>query len=102
MIKRILAVALPPLLSATTAMAGPGDDFGYGHMWRGGHGMIGGGLMMLVFWGVIIALIVVAVRWFADKDKASGSSALSILEERFARGEIDEDEFKRRKAALKA
>ena len=34
----------------------------YGHMWDGGWGMVGFGTMLL-FWGLIIALIVVAVRW---------------------------------------
>ena len=33
---------------------------------------------------------------------AAGSGAMQILEERFARGEIDEDEFKRRKEALRS
>lgn len=98
--KRDIAIAFPLILTTSAAMAGPGDEYGYGHMWGGGYGMMGGGLMMLLFWGVIIALIFVAVRWFSDKDQQNGSSALKILEERFARGEIDEDEFKRRKAAL--
>ena len=88
------------ILAASAATAGPNDDYGYGHMWGGGFGMIGGGFMMLVFWGVIIALIVFAVRWLSDKERGSGSDALTILEERFARGEIDEEEFNRRKSAL--
>ena len=97
---RNFAIVLPAVLSATTALAGPADDYTYGHMWGGGFGLMGGGLVMLLFWGVIIALIVFAVRWFSDKDSAGGSSALKILEERLARGEIDEEEFARRKAAL--
>ena len=97
---RDFAIALPATIPATAAMAGPGDEFGYGHMWGGGYGMMGGGLMMLLFWGVIIALIFVAVRWYSDKGQQTGSNALKILEERFARGEIDDDEFQRRKAAL--
>ena len=97
---RDYVIASTATLTASAALAGPGD--GYGHMWGGGYGMFGGGLMMLVFWGVIIALIVLAVRWFSEKDQPKGSNALNILEERFARGEINEDEFTKRKAALKS
>ncbi|MBV1865996.1 MAG: SHOCT domain-containing protein [Rhodobacteraceae bacterium] len=70
-------------------------------MFGGGYGMAGG-LMMLVFWGVIIALIVVAVRWFRDNRPSADTSsdALEILKSRFAKGELDEDEFRRRKDVL--
>lgn len=97
---RNFAFGSAAILGASAATAGPGDEYGYGHMWGGGFGMMGGGLVMLLFWGVIIALIFFAVRWFSDKERVSGSNALSILEERFARGEIDEEEFNRRKSAL--
>lgn len=96
------AFAAPVLLTASGALAGPGDDYGYGHMWGGGYGMFGGGLIMLVFLCFVIALIVIAVRWFSIDRGSPGSSALSILEERFARGEIDEEEFARRKTALRS
>lgn len=69
-------------------------------MWGGGYGMFGG-LMMLVFWGVIIALIVLAVRWFSDGGGRTGRrDAMDTLRERFAAGEIDEEEFNRRKRVL--
>ncbi len=69
-------------------------------MWGGGHGLLGG-LMMLVFWGLIIGLIVLGVRGFSSRsDASSNSSALDILKERYARGEIEEDEYERRKANL--
>ena len=52
-------------------------------------------------WGAAIALVVFFVRWLNEKDKKkSGSDAQDILKGRFARGEIDEDEFRKRKAAL--
>ena len=56
--------------------------------------------MMIVFWGAIIALIFFAVRWFSEKGRASGTSAHGILRDRFARGEIDEEEYRKRRAAL--
>jgi len=72
-------------------------------MWGGGYGMIGG-LMMVVFWGLIIALIVLAVKWLTN-DRGGGSrgkaDAMDTLRERFASGEIDEEEFERRKKVLK-
>ena len=68
-----------------------------------------GGLMMLLFWGAISALIVFAVRGFSPTASAGGSAgsrpggksnAEDILRERYARGEIDEEEYERRKAKL--
>ncbi len=76
--------------------------------WGGGHGLFGG-LMMIVFWGAIIALIVFAVRWFARTDQAGkdqggqgASDAIEILKTRFANGELDEEEYKRRKSVLES
>lgn len=73
----------------------------YDHMnWNGGFGM-GGGLMMLIFLGVIIFLIVVAVHGFTrGKPEAREPDAMEILKQRFAKGEIDEDEFQKRKYTL--
>ena len=71
-------------------------------MWGNGYGMIGG-LMMLLFWGVVIVLIVLAVKWFADSqfsEKREKRDAIDILRERFAAGEIDEEEFENRKKTL--
>tara|TARA_R110002124_G_scaffold155181_1_gene322305 strand:+ start:438 stop:746 length:309 start_codon:yes stop_codon:yes gene_type:complete len=100
MIRKTFVLALPLMAVATATLADPGDIYGNGHMWGGGFGVFGG-LMMLVFWGAAIALVVFFVRWLNEKDKKkSGSDAQDILKGRFARGEIDEDEFRKRKAAL--
>ncbi len=71
-------------------------------MWGNGYGMLGG-LMMIVFWGVIIALVVLAVKWVSPNRPDDGRGkrdALDILRERFAAGEIEEEEFERRKKSL--
>ncbi|MDA5095881.1 SHOCT domain-containing protein [Aliiroseovarius sp. KMU-50] len=104
MTKKLIATSIAVLSGAAIAYADPAGDWGagYGHMgWGGGFGMLGG-FMMLVFWGVIIALIVIAVRWFSDNRPggAKSSNAMDILRSRFAKGEIDEEEFRKRKAAL--
>ena len=72
----------------------------------GGWGWLLGTVMMVVFWGGLIALAVWAVRSLgrsAGPDRPSGHSpdAIAILEERFARGEIDQEEFERRRAVLR-
>ena len=104
MIKMISAVTPSTLvLSAGAALADPADSWGdsFGHMmWGGGFGMAGG-LMMLLFWGAIIALIVFAVRGFSAGSGSGGKSdAAEILRERYAQGEIDEEEYERHKAKL--
>jgi len=72
-------------------------------------GCNGGGwwtaLWMLGFWALIIAGIVLAVRVLRGPETRSHGdlpSAHRILDERFARGEIDEEEFERRRRALES
>jgi putative membrane protein len=63
------------------------------HGWGGGIWM---GLWMLVFWGGIIALVASAIRGGSSGRTGVGHRAPhagEILEERFARGEISEEEF---------
>lgn len=71
-------------------------------MWEhtGGWGMgwIGLGVLhMVLFWGVIIFVIVVLVRWLSGGSAypPPAKSALDILRERYARGEIDQSEYER-------
>lgn len=67
----------------------------------GGHGF-GGGFMWL-FWILLVAVIVWALKakLFSDgKDEAGDKSPLEILQGRFARGEIDEEEFERKRKML--
>jgi putative membrane protein len=65
-------------------------------------------LLMLVVYGGLIILLVWFVMWairlFPGSRIGGGHShsALAILDERFARGEIDQQEYEKRKAALKA
>lgn len=68
-------------------------------MWEW-HGF-GGGFMWL-FWILIIVAIVFLFK-AGGSDRSSDEkheTPLEILEKRFARGEIDEEEFRRRKKEL--
>lgn len=67
--------------------------------WGAGNmmGWFGGGIMMIVFWVLFIALIVWAVREVGGKNAHSGSQALNILKERYAKGEINKEEFETKK-----
>ena len=76
-------------------------------MWTDGWGgRIGGTVMMLVFWGGLIALVVFLARGFGTwSSQRRGPDrrepdAREILAERFARGEISEDEFEQRRRVL--
>lgn len=62
--------------------------------------------LMLLFWGLLIGLAVMALRGFRRGGQTSGgrSGGLAgpgeLLAERYARGEIDEEEFLRRRELL--
>lgn len=58
-------------------------------------------IMMLVFWAVLIVGIVLAIRWLAGQsDRSRSDRALGILRERYARGEIDKEEFEAKRRDL--
>jgi len=64
--------------------------------------MMGIGILgMVVFWAVLIAGIVFFVRWFLGHNVINREeSALEILKKRYARGEINKQEFEERKRDL--
>ena len=76
---------------------GPGGLFGF-HF---------GGFFHLIFWAVVLLLLFTLLRaLFTNKSQTvvtagDRSSALSILEKRYASGEIDQEEFLQKKKDLK-
>lgn len=66
----------------------------------GGFGFGIPGLGMIFFWGLIILLVVWAVRGLDSGTRDGGRTAREILDERFARGEIDQQEYEQRKREL--
>jgi putative membrane protein len=64
----------------------------------------GMGLGMVIFWILMIVVVVIVVRMVLSatgtNSTTSTKSPMEILKERFARGEIDEEEFKRRRHEL--
>lgn len=73
---------------------------GYGYngsmMGYGGYGFP----FEILWWILIIVAIVTAVRWFSGGSSRWGKSALDILKERYAKGEIDKEEFEAKKKDL--
>lgn len=82
--------------------------YGYGPGWgmMGGYGGYGGFGMFI--WPIILIAIVALVVWLVRSTAASGmhnvptrrSSGLDVLEERYARGEINRDEYLQKKRDL--
>lgn len=68
-------------------------------MWGAwGFGMM---FMMVLFWGLIIIGVVLVIRWLVAQGKETRSdSALAILRQRYARGEIDKEEFEAKRRDL--
>jgi putative membrane protein len=64
--------------------------------------------LVVAFWVAIIALIVVAIRWLIRQDRRStdggslprADDPLEILRRRYAAGEIDDEEYQRRRKML--
>ncbi|MBT9567203.1 MAG: SHOCT domain-containing protein [Thiobacillus sp.] len=71
-----------------------------------GYGMAGEfGWVFMVLWWVLIAVGIFALfKWIGSSSDSARTgdsrSALNILKERYARGEIDDQEFQKRKLDL--
>jgi len=78
----------------------------YGDMmgWGGGWGWGWFGMVHMVLWWLLLVLgIVVLAKWVFGSSGGRGATedrALSLLRERYARGEIDKEEFDKRKRDL--
>ncbi|MGW4639039.1 SHOCT domain-containing protein [Sphaerisporangium sp. NPDC004334] len=76
---------------------GPGMGWGYGLMI----------LNMVLFWGLVIAVVVLLFRYLARRPGARGGSgpavpaAEDVLAQRYARGEIDAEEYHARLQTLR-
>jgi len=67
-------------------------------MWWWGWGMMA---MMFLFWVLFIVGLIVGIRWLIGKGKEQKQdSAIEILRQRYARGEINKDEFEAKKKDL--
>ena len=66
-----------------------------------------GMIFMIIFWGLIIVGLVSLIRWLIQNTSSKGHSgvsagpkAIDILKERYAKGEISQDEFETMKKEI--
>ena len=71
-----------------------------GFGWGPGFGWIS----MIVFWGLVILGIAALAKWLMQQSSGGGSprdkTPLAILQERYARGEIDRDQYEQTRQDL--
>lgn len=73
---------------------------------HGWWGMGFGWIVMILFWALVVAGLVVFVKWLAAQSSARkgdrSKTALEILQERYARGEINREEFEQKRQDLQS
>jgi putative membrane protein len=104
------ATALTPAWVWAQTQSEPyGYEYGPRMMWGGGwYGMMFGPVFMILVLAAVIAVVVLLVRWLGGPGYGAqpphhvppGRTPLDILKERFARGEIDKNEFEERRRTL--
>lgn len=75
------------------------------HMgWGAGSGGFLGFLPMLLWWALLIVVVALLVKWLFGSGtvRRSAGGAREILAERYARGEIDREEFEQKRRDLTA
>ncbi|MGE0563607.1 MAG: SHOCT domain-containing protein [Pseudolabrys sp.] len=83
-------------------MWGYGPQYG---MMMGGYGY---GIMHMVFWVIVLVAVIVGIVWLVRSMGGSSASTgitrrspgLDVLEERYARGDINRDEYLQKKRDL--
>jgi putative membrane protein len=83
-----------------------GTTAGYGCNWPGigmmGYGMVGMGILGLIFSILVFIGLVLLIKylWEGGGAKREQGSTLEILKKRYARGEINKEEFEEKKRDL--
>jgi putative membrane protein len=73
--------------------------FGVGHGWTWLSWL--GPIAMVVFWALFVTAIVLLIVYLARQSRsAHGGTALSILKDRYARGEIPREEYELKRKDL--
>ncbi|WP_089827188.1 SHOCT domain-containing protein [Halogranum amylolyticum] len=102
--RRLAMLAVPLLVAATgTAAAHGSGSYGGGMMGGSGWGLFGGamGLWGLLWMGLLIAVPLYIVYALLNRGPGGNDEqSLSVLRERYARGELSDDEFNRRRKQL--
>jgi len=81
--------------------------YGMGPGMMGGYGGWFMGIVNIIFWIVVIIGVVYLIKFISSSSKQGAKelkredSALDILKERYAKGEINREEFEEKKKALK-
>lgn len=92
-------LGLPAAILAQGSPERPGVPWGVMHDWgTGGFWLMP--LAMMAWFAVLVAVIILLVRWLGGRPGFSSTSsriARNILDERYARGEIDQKEYLQRK-----
>jgi putative membrane protein len=105
-VRRTTRLAIPLLAVASgTAAAHSGGSYGGGMMGGGGWGLFGGsmGLWGLLWMGLLLVIPLVLAYSFTRRgtdETVSDERPLSVLRERYARGELSDEEFERRRDRL--
>jgi len=81
--------------------------------WYGGWGAgswLFMGIGMLVFWGLVVAAVVALLRWSGQGRQqearpgqtisTGNADALRVLDERYARGDVTDEDYRRRRDVL--